>query len=543
MSGPAAIEHEAIIIGAGMAGVYQLHRLRSMGFDAIALDGNAGVGGTWFNNRYPGCRFDSESISYGYFFSKEIIDAWNWKEAYSSQPDNLNYVEFVVEKLGLQNHISLNKKVVSAAFDEPSNTWTLHVADGSVYRCRFLITAIGLLSVPTAPKYAGMSDFAGQQFHTFNWPHEGVDLKGKRVAVIGTGATGIQVISAIAAEVSQLYVLQRRPHWGAPLNNHKLSDSDMRNLRAEIETIKERCQTSLGGFLHNPVDASFYDQDEAERKAFWDRLYDEPGFGVWMGNYKETLVDEKANAEFSEYIASRIRQRVRDPKTAEKLIPRDHGFGVQRVPLETKYYEVYNQPNVRLVDIEETPIERVIATGIRTSHEDLDVDVIVYATGFDAVTGAFDRIDFRGVGGKTLAKKWADGPETFLGMMTSDFPNLLMAAGPQSGSAASNYPRGIEATVNWCSDLLQFARDNGVKRFEASKQAEDAWGEHVRAMYSAVLMRKARSWFTGFNSNIAGRTSGPIRYFMYNGGLPRYSRRIRTVQEGRYQEIDFTRGT
>ena len=274
----------------------------------------------------------------------------------------------------------------------------------------------------------------------------------------------------------------------------------------------------------------------------WDRLYDEPGFGIWLQNFREIFTDEKANAEFSEYIAERIRDRVNDPETAEKLIPRDHGFGVQRVPLETHYFEAYNRDNVHLVDISETPIERITETGIRTSDRDHDFDIIVYATGFDAITGAYDHIDIRGVGGEKLREKWRDGPSTFLGMLIHGFPNLIMLAGPQSGSASTNYPRGIETGVNWCTDFLEYVWEQGYVRADATREAEEKWTAHVTQMYSVMLMRKAKSWFTGYNSNVEGHEQGKIRYFVYNGGAPKYVSRINAVAGNDYEGIELSTG-
>jgi cation diffusion facilitator CzcD-associated flavoprotein CzcO len=419
----------------------------------------------------------------------------------------------------------------------------LKTGDGRELTCRFVIMAVGLLSVPTPPRIAGMDAFKGQSFHTFHWPHEPVDLAGKRVAVIGTGATGIQVIGEIADKVGELTVFQRRPNWSAPLNNGPISDAEMASIRSRYDEIMAACARTPGGFEHEPDRRGFYEVSREERLKLWDRLYGEPGFGIWLGNFREIFTDEKANAEFSEYIAERIRQRVKDPAIAEKLIPRDHGFGVQRVPMETNYFEVYNRPNVSLVDISETPIERVTGTGLRTSQRDYDFDIIVYATGFDAITGAFDHIDIRGTGGQTLREKWNDGPSTFLGMFVHGFPNLLMPAGPQSGSASTNYPRGIETGVGWCTDFLEHMRSLGHTRAEPSLEAEARWTAHVTKMYSEMLMRKAKSWFTGYNSNVAGHEHGKVRYFVYNGGSPKYVKTINEVVEKGYEGIVFNAGT
>jgi len=534
------LDYEVIIIGAGVAGIYQIKRLTDLGVKATVLDSAGDVGGTWYWNRYPGARFDSESYTYGYSFSREVLDEWHWKERFSSQPENLRYLNFVADKFDLKKHMQFNCTVEAAHYDETSNTWQLKVADGRTLSCRFVIMALGLLSAPTMPRVEGVEDFKGQSWHTFYWPQEPVDLSGKKVAVIGTGATGIQVIGEIADKVGELTVFQRRPNWSAPLNNSAISDEEMADIRQRYDEIFETCARTPGGFEHEPDRRGFWQVSREERVKLWDRLYDEPGFGIWLRNFAEIFTDEEANAEFSEYIADRIRQRVKDPAVAEKLIPRDHGFGVQRVPLETHYFEAYNRDNVHLVDIKETPIERITESGIRTSERDYEFDVIVYATGFDAITGAFDRIDIQGVGGEKLRDKWADGPITYLGMFVHGFPNLIMPSGPQSGSASTNFPRGIETGVNWTTEFLQYLWQHGYTRADATAAAEERWTAHVVKMYSTMLMRKAKSWFTGYNSNVAGHEEGKIRYMVYNGGAPKYVQTVTDVAQKGYEGIELS---
>ena len=531
--------HEAIVIGAGVAGIYQMQCLAERGIDATVLEAASGLGGTWYNNRYPGARFDSESYTYGYSFSRELLEEWHWKERFSGQPENLRYLNFVADKFDLKRHMQFNARVAAARFDTAADLWHLSLEDGRALSCRFLIMGLGLLSIPTLPRFPGMQSFKGRSFHTFHWPHDGVELAGKKVAVIGTGATAIQVIGEIADKVGELTVFQRRPNWAAPLNNGPISAEEMAAIRARYDEIFATCARTPGGFEHEPDRRGFWLLSREERRKLWDKLYDEPGFGIWLANFREIFTDEAANAELSEYIAERIRRRVKDPKVAEKLIPRDHGFGVQRVPMETCYYEAFNRPNVELVDISETPILEVTPTGLRTSERDFAFDIIVYATGFDAITGAYDRMEIRGVGGQALAEKWRDGPSTFLGMFTNGFPNMLMPAGPQSGSASTNYPRGIEIGVNWCSRFLDHVHARGHNRFEATAEAEAQWTEHVAQMYQVMLMRKAKSWFTGYNSNVQGHEHGRIRYFVYNGGTPKYVARINQVAADGYDGIDF----
>ncbi len=535
--------YEVIVIGAGVAGIYQIKLLADLGVEATVLDAAADLGGTWYGNRYPGARFDSESYTYGYSFSKELLNKWHWKERFSSQPENLRYLNYVADKFDLRKYMQFNCKVEAAHFDETNDQWRLRIDDGRELTSRFVILAVGLLSIPTPPRLKGMEKFKGRSFHTFYWPHEPVEMARKKVAVIGTGATGIQVIAEIADKVGDLTVFQRRPNWSAPLNNGPISDAEMADIRSRYDDIFATCARTPGGFEHEPDRRGFYEVSREERLELWDRLYDSPGFAIWLRNFREIFTDENANAEFSAYIADRIRRRVKDPAVAEKLIPRDHGFGVQRVPMETRYFEVYNRDNVHLVDISETPIEEITETGLRTTKRDYDFDIIVYATGFDAITGAFDRIDIQGVGGEKLRDKWSEGPSTFLGMLVHGFPNFLMPSGPQSGSASTNYPRGIETGVNWCTKLLEYMWDHGYIRVEPTLEAQEDWAAHVKKMYSAMLMRKAKSWFTGYNSNVPGHEHGKTRYLVYNGGTPKYVSTINEVAEKNYQGIVFTPGS
>ncbi len=541
MTSKASIDYEAVVIGAGVCGIYQIKKLIDLGYSATVLEAEGDLGGTWYMNRYPGARFDSESHTYGYSFSRELLEEWHWKERFSSQPENLRYLNYVADKFDLRKHMQFNCKVDSAHFDEQLDLWHLQIADGRKITTRFLIMGVGLLAAPTYPRYEGMDDFKGDSFHTYHWPHEGIDLKGKKVAVIGTGATGVQVIGAIAPEVGELTVFQRRPNWVAPLNNGKISEHEMNEIRARYDEIWETCRRSPGGFEHEPDRRGFYEVSKEERIALWDKLYDEPGFAIWLRNFREIFTDEEANAEISEYVASRIRERVKDPKVAEKLIPKDHGFGVQRLPMETNYLEAYNQNNVRLVDISETPIDRITKDGLKTSEESFSFDVIVYATGFDAITGSFDRVDIQGLKGARLRDKWFEGPSTYLGMMVNGFPNFLMPSGPQSGSASTNYPRGIENGVDWCTAFLEHVKAMEYTRVEATEAAEERWTDHVTKMYSTMLMRKAKGWFTGYNSNVEGHEEGRTRYFVYNGGTPKYVKTIREVADNNYEGVTLTK--
>lgn len=531
--------YEALLIGAGISGVYQLYKLKQLGVDVAVIDVAEGVGGTWYWNRYPGCRFDSESITYGYSFSKELLEEWDWKEAYSSQPENLRYVQYVVEKFDLEQYMFFGRRVDRAEWVESDKLWRLALNTGETVTCKWLIPCLGLLSAPTTPKIEGMESFTGESFHTYYWPHDPIDLKGKRVAVIGTGATGVQIIGAIAPIVGQLTVFQRRPNWCAPLNNSEISEEEMRSIKERYDEIFEVCSRTPGGFLHEPDRRGFYSVSAEERDEKWEALYKEPGFGIWLQNFREIFMDEEANAEFSEFIANKIRARVKDPVVAERLIPKDHGFGVQRVPLETKYYEAYNYDHVRLVPIEETPITRVTPTGIDTTEESFEFDVIVYATGFDAITGSYERINFIGRDGRSLKEHWKEGPNTFLGTMVDMFPNMLLVAGPQSGSAAINFPRSIELSVDWNTRFLTHVWEKGYDGFEVSRETVDRWAAHVEKVYSVLLMRKAKSWFTGYNENVEDRDHSKPRYLVYNGGQPKFREWLDRCEDSEYEGVSF----
>ena len=526
-------QHDAIVIGAGVAGIYQLYKLLELGLDATVLETGSGPGGTWYWNRYPGARFDSESYTYGYSFSKELLDEWEWSEHFAGQPETLRYLNHVVDKFDLRQHMQFDCQVSAASYDERNNLWRLTLEDGRELTTRYLLAAMGMLSAATMPTIEGIDDFQGGSWHTYHWPHEPVEMAGQRVAVIGTGATGVQVISEIADQVGELTVFQRRPNWCAPLHNGPIDPIDQAQIKSSYDEIFDICRRTPGGFLHGPDPRKFHEVSEAERLELWERLYDARGFSVWMSNFVDVGIRPEANASYSAFIADKIRQRVHDADTAELLIPKDHGFGTRRVPLETRYYEAYNRDNVHLVDLNATPIERITQNGIQTTAQEYQFDIIIYATGFDAITGAFDRIDFRGVGGAALRDQWKDGPNTFLGMQTSGFPNLLMLSGPLGGSVSTNYPRGIETAVDWISELLAYMRAHGHERVEPLPSAEAEWLQRVDEMYSFQLASKVKSWFTGYNSNVEGRDR--IRTLIWPGGAPRYREHLERVASNGYE--------
>ena len=527
------VDVDAVVIGAGVSGLYQLYKLRQLGLKVRGFETGSGVGGTWYWNRYPGARFDSESYTYGYSFSQELLDEWDWAERFASQPETERYLNHVADKFDLRRDIQFKSRVTAAHYREETRSWDVILEDGRRYRTRLLITAIGVLSAPTMPRIAGVDTFLGQSCHTHNWPKEPVTFAGKRVAVIGTGASAVQTIPEVAKTAGHLTVFQRTPNWCAPLHNGKIGEEEMCGIRARYPEIFARCNDTPGCFIHAPDPRATHEVTQQEREAYWERLYGEPGFGIWQGNFRDILVDRRANALISDFIARKIRERVRDPAVAEKLIPKHHGFGTRRVPLETRYYEVYNQPNVELVDINETPIERITPTGIKTSDAEYEFDLIIYATGFDAITGSFDRIDIRGIEGRRLKDEWRDGPQTFLGILVEGFPNMLMVMGPHAG--LGNFPRAAEYSVEWVTGLVRFARDRGLTRIEATPAGVAQWTDHVRGLGEGLLMNEIDSWMTGVNHNVEGKQTRKI--MRYTGGHPTFRAHCDAVAADGYREL------
>jgi cation diffusion facilitator CzcD-associated flavoprotein CzcO len=528
-------EYDAIVIGAGISGMFMLYRLRELGFSARVFEAGTGIGGTWYWNRYPGARFDSESWSYGYSFSKELLREWDWKENFSPQPDTLEYLNLVADKFDLRRDMQFRSTVTAAHWDDAANLWTVTLESGQRARARFLITAMGILSAHTLPAIPGRESFRGPAYHPARWPHTPVDFTGKRVGVIGTGATAIQAIPEIAKQAAQLTVFQRRPNWAAPLHNSRISKDEMDAIKTRYDEIYARCAETPSWFIHEADRRKTMDVPPEEREAFWEKLYAEPGFGIWMGNFRDILVNETANAAISEFIAKKIRQRVKDPKVADKLIPKDHGFGTRRVPLESGYYEAFNRDNVALVDLNDTPIERITPNGVRTSDTEHAFDILVYATGFDGVTGAFDRVDIRGPGGRRLKEVWEDGPRTYLGLLPDGFPNLLMVLGPHT--ARGNIPRAIEHGVEWLTGLLRFMSTNGYSRVETRPEHVEEWTETVIKASEPLLSSKVDSWQTGVNRNVEGRSVR--RVLGYNGNGTHYRRKCEEVADGNYREFLF----
>ncbi len=524
--------YDVIIIGAGVSGMYQLYRLRKLGLRVRVFEAGDGVGGTWYWNRYPGARFDSESYSYGYSFSEELLQEWKWKEHFSAQPETLDYLNHVADKFDLRRDIEFGIRITAATYDENNRVWQVKSDEKILAEAQLLITAIGPISVPVMPDIQGVDSFEGEAYHTGTWPHRPVSFEGKRVAVIGTGATGVQVIQEVAKTAGQLTVFQRRPNYCAPLHNSTIDDETQSEIQSSYPDIFKRCRESHGSFLHKVDPRLALETPPAERTAFYEKLYAEPGFGIWLGNFRDILVDQEANDTISEFVAGKIRERVKDPLVAEKLIPKDHGFGTRRVPMETNYYEVYNQENVLLVDVNESPIERITPKGIKTNADDYEFDMIIYATGFDAITGAFDKIEFRGENALTLLDKWRDGPSTYLGLQTAGFPNLFTLVGPHNAATFCNIPRCIEQNVEWVTDLIEQMRNKGYSRCVPTQDAEDEWTEHVHETADGMLFTKIDSWFMGINKNLPHKRAR--KFLLYAGGAPAYRDKCDAVAAGGY---------
>jgi cation diffusion facilitator CzcD-associated flavoprotein CzcO len=504
---------DVLIVGAGVTGIYQLYLAREAGYSVQLVEQGAGVGGTWYWNRYPGARYDSESYTYGYLFSEDLFREWEWTEHFAGQAENERYFNHVVDKFDLRRHIRLGTTVTSAAWDQESATW-LVTADGYRARARFLIAATGVLSVPFYPDIPGRESFRGEAYHTGLWPSTPVDFAGKRVAVVGTGSSGVQIIPVIAPEVASLTVYQRTPNWATPLNNRPITPAEQAELMASFAAIRDACARSPSGFLHVHSDKKTFDDPPAERQAFYERVWRLGGFGKIISNYRDMALDPAANAEWSRFVAAKIRAAVADPATAEKLIPTDHGYAGKRPPYVTGYYETYNRPNVGLVDLTQTPMTAVTETGIETADGLREFDIIVWATGFDFGTGALSRLGVRGRSGLPLREYWADGPLTYLGLMCHHFPNFFFPGGPHG--AAGNNPRYSGDQSEFIAGLIGFAREHGHPVVEVPKDLEDDWTDMVNTAAVTMSPFNQKSYF--FGANIPGKA----RAFLLNSlGRPK----------------------
>ena len=492
-------QYDVIIIGAGVTGLYALYRLRQLGFSARAFEDGAGVGGTWYWNRYPGARFDSESYTYGYSFSEELLQEWDWKELYSGQPENERYLNYVADKFDLRRDIQLDARITSAVYQESENRWLITTHDGRQAKGRFLMTAVGVLSAHYVPEFEGLDTFKGDWCHPARWPKEGMDLAGKRVGVIGTGATAVQLITEIAKEVGHLTVFQRTPNFCAPLRNGPIDDEMQREIKANYPEIFQRCMETAGSFMHQFDTRSALEVSAEERMEQYEKLWAEPGFKKWLSNFYDVMMPGEANEDYAEFVRNKIRERVHDPEVAEMLVPKDHMFGSKRLPCESGYYEVYNQDNVLLVDVRKAPIECITPTGVKTAGAEYELDVIIFATGYDAVTGSLTRIDIRGEGGLSLKEKFAGGPRTYMGIQSVGFPNLFTI----NAASVGNFVRAAEPLVEWVTECIRYLRDNEYVRIVPTPDAEEEWTRHVNEEGAKILRSKADSWFVG--ANIPGK--------------------------------------
>ena len=529
---PSSADVDVLVVGAGITGIYQLYRARQAGFSVQLLEAGDGVGGTWYWNRYPGARFDSESYTYGYLFSAELFEEWEWQEHFAAQPETERYLNHVVDRFDLRRHIRCGARVTSAVWDDRTGTWLVGTADGTEVRARFVVAATGVLSIPYIPDVEGRDSFRGQQFHTGLWPDQTVDFAGKRVAVVGTSSSGVQVVPAIADEVSSLTVYQRTANWCTPLNNRPITPDEQAELRANFPALRETLNTSVHGFLHQTHDRTAFEDPEEARQAFYETMWDSPGFTKLTSNYTDLLFNAEVNAEFCEFMASKIRSIVHDPATAERLIPRDHRFGEKRPPFVTGYFEAFNRPNVSLVDLQEAPMVRVTPTGIETTEGPQEFDIIVWATGFDFGTGALSRMGIRGRDGLALVDYWADGPLTFLGVQTHGFPNLFFPGGPHA--AAGNNPRYNGDQVDFVMDLLEFARRRGSSVVEVTARSEERWTNMVnRGVANQSFGEK--SYY--FGTNIPGK---PKVFLLNSAGRPKLFSIIADVVANDYDAFTFT---
>ena len=540
-------DFDAVVIGAGLSGMYQAYRLRELGYSVLGVEGSDDIGGVWNHNRYPGCRTDSESEIYGYFFNDQLMQEWDWPERFAAQPDVLRYLNRAAEIMDIRKDYLFNAKVDKMTWDDENDTWTLGFVQPhrAPVTARFVFSALGPLSWPQMPKIPGINTFKGLSIHTAAWPKDPdgygpVDpgLAGKRIGVIGVGSTGVQVIQEMGKIAGHLTVFIRDPNWCTPLGNGPMPKERLDGIKARYRDFIAETDASLAGYQHNFIPRNLFDVPKEERDATLEELYKGPGFRLWLGAYQDVLTDPEANKYVSEFVANKIRQRVKDPEVAEMLIPKDHGFGLKRVPLETRYYEVYNQDNVTAVDLHKTSITRITENGIETPEGFHELDVIIYATGFDAIKGSWNHIDIRGKDGLSLKEDWDKGIRTYMGMQTPGFPNLFMLVGPQSGATFCNIPRCSAVTVDWISDLMEHAKANGIERIEADLDAAEGFTEYAGKLQSKLLLGQTNSWFTGYNPNLEGRDKREVLLFV--GGNPRFRAYCEDVKQNGYKGFVMT---
>jgi cation diffusion facilitator CzcD-associated flavoprotein CzcO len=526
-----AVDFDAVIVGAGFSGLYMLHRLRQLGLSAHVFEAGDDIGGTWFWNCYPGARCDIESMQYSYQFDEALQQEWEWTERYAAQPEILAYINHVADRFDLRRDIELNSRVASAIWDDARAIWTATLAGGRKVTARYCIMATGALSAANVPAIQGIDTFKGAVYHTGNWPHQRVDFSHKRVAVIGTGSSGIQVVPEIAKEAAELIVFQRTAGYTVPARNRPLDPEEQRRIKAHYKAFREHQKTMLIGSDLEQNDAAVFDVTDEQRNAEYEARWKKGGTSFGAA-FSDILLNKEANETAAEFIRAKIRSIVKDAKTADLLSPH-HTFGCKRICLDTDYFETFNRPNVSLVDVSGSPIEAITPEGLVVGGKTYAVDIIVFATGFDALTGALNKIDIRGIDGRSLKAEWKDGPHTYLGLQSEGFPNLFMITGPQSPSVLTNMIPSIEQHVEFISDIITFARDKGLQRIEARRDAESAWAERVNAIAGATLYPSCNSWYLG--SNIPGKP----RVFLAHLGFPPYLEKCKQVAAKGYEGFDI----
>jgi len=520
---------DVIVVGAGLGGLYAHHRLRAMGLSLFGFEAAPEVGGTWFWNRYPGARCDVESIDYTYSFSGDLLNSWKWSERYATQPEILRYINHVADRFDLRRDVAFNTRVVGARFDEATNRWTIETDRGETISARFLLTTVGCLSTPKAPEFDGLGDFQGRWVQTSAWPRDPVEITGKRVAIIGTGSSGIQAIPVIAREAAQLTVFQRTPNFSLPARNGPIDPAYEAKVRADYaEHCRRNKLTKAGVQPKLATGKSAFEVSEEERLAAFEYAWGRGGGGL-AGMYKDVMSDIAANDLAADFVRDKIRQIVKDPEVAERLSPRDHPFATKRICLDSDYFETFNRPNVELVDIRATPIERITRDGVKTSQAEYPVDLLIFATGFDAMTGPLLAMNIRGAGGLKLEDAWKDGPSTYLGLMMAGFPNLFTVNGPGSPSVLANMIPTIEQHVDWIADCIAHMGAAGLQRIDAEPPAQDAWAHEVQAVANQTLYPRARSWYMGDNVN-----GKPRMFLAYVGGFADYAARCDEIARDGY---------
>ncbi|KYF55241.1 cyclohexanone monooxygenase [Sorangium cellulosum] len=526
---------DAVVVGAGFAGLYMLYRLRQLGLSTRVYEAGGGVGGTWFWNRYPGARCDIPSMDYSYSFSPELQQEWTWSERYATQPEILRYLEHVAERFALRGDIQLGTRVTAAVFDEATSRWALRTGDGASVSARFLIMATGCLSVAKRPDIQGIEAFEGEQYHTSRWPHEGVDFTGKRVGVIGTGSSGVQVIPVIAEQAGRLFVFQRTPCFSVPARNAPIDPAYASWMKANYADYRRKARETRAGVVMDVNPKSALEVSPEEREGAYRARWEQGGTG-FLATFSDVMRSREANETAAEFVRAQIRATVRDPAVAEALSPRGYPLGTRRLCVDTRYYETFNRDNVTLVDVKASPIEEITPRGLRTRGGEVALDCLVFATGFDAMTGALTRIDIRGRGGASLKQKWADGPRTYLGVAVAGFPNLFTITGPGSPSVFSNAIVSIEQHVEWISDCIRALRERGFDRIEATAEAEDRWVAHVKEVADGTLYPLASSWYIG--ANIPGK---PRVLMPYAGGVGAYRKTCEAVAAHGYEGFALSR--